>query len=97
MSEPLDAAVADAFGTLLVSAAVDADLINTDAELVGDNLRHLDVQALPHFGAAMIKLHGAVFVNMHERTGLVQVRGRKRDTELHRRVIAIPRRSILDS
>ena len=61
------------------------DLIDADTKFVGNDLRNLDVQALPHLRAAVVKLHGAVTVDVHKRTGLVQQRRRKRDAELDRR------------
>jgi hypothetical protein len=42
------------------------------AQFVGHDLRDLGVQALAHFGAAVVHLHAAVGVHMHQRTGLVK-------------------------
>ncbi len=49
-------------------------LVDRDAEFVGHHLRHLGEQALPHLGAAVVELHGAVAIHVHERAGLVQQR-----------------------
>ncbi len=54
-----------------------ANPADADAELVGNDLRHLDVKPLPHLGSAVIEVHGAVLVNMHERARLVEVRRRE--------------------
>jgi hypothetical protein len=83
-SVPLLAAVALALGTLLVSLAVTAPG-QRHAQLVGHDLRHLGVQALAHFGAAVVHLHAAVGVDMHQRAGLVEQRGGEADAELDRR------------
>jgi hypothetical protein len=88
---PLLAAVALALGTLLVSLAVTAPG-QRHAQLVGHDLRHLGVQALAHFGAAVVHLHAAVGVHMHQRAGLVEQRGGEADAELDR-VMARPRLS----
>jgi hypothetical protein len=42
-----------------------------DLQLVGHHLRHLDEQALPHLGAAVVQVHAAVGVQVHQRAGLV--------------------------
>ncbi len=63
----------------------DADLIEPDAELLGDDLRDLEVEALPHLGAAMVQVDGAVLIDVHEGAGLVHVREGETDAELHRR------------
>jgi hypothetical protein len=54
------------------------------AQLVGHNLRHLGVQALAHLGAAVVDLHAAVGVHMHQRAGLVEQRGGEADAKLDR-------------
>jgi hypothetical protein len=83
-SVPDEAAVAEVLGTLSVTVEVtftrDADL-----EGLGDDLGHLDEQALPHLGAAMVQQDRAVGIEVDQGAGLVQVRGRERDAELHRR------------
>jgi hypothetical protein len=43
------------------------------------------VQALAHLGAAVVHHHAAVGVDMHQRAGLVEQRGREADAELDRR------------
>ncbi len=52
------------------------------AQLVGHDLRHLGVQALAHLGAAVVDLHAAIRVDVHQRAGLVEQRGREADAEL---------------
>ena len=66
-------------------AGRDLHLGQRHAELVGDDLRHLGVQPLPHFGAAVVDLHAAVGIDMHQRAGLVELRGREADAKLDRR------------
>jgi hypothetical protein len=58
-----------------VSLAVHRTRSKRHAQLVGHHLRHLGVQALAHFGAAVVHLHAAVGVHMHQRAGLVEQRG----------------------
>jgi hypothetical protein len=48
-------------------------------------LQNLRVQSLPHFRAAVVHLHGAITIDEDQRAGLVVVRRRKRDAELHGR------------
>ena len=57
MSLPDDAAVGDALGTLLVSDADTRTARQRHAELVRDDLLHLDEQALAHLGAAVVQQH----------------------------------------
>ena len=40
---------------------------------------------LPHFRAAVIYLGGAILIKQHQRAGLIEMRGRKRNPELYRR------------
>ena len=70
-SAPDDAAVAEVFGTLLVSVVVTRMALERHAELRRDDLRDLGVQALPHLCAAVIQQHRAVGVDVHQRAGLV--------------------------
>ena len=56
-----------------------------DAELLRHHLRDLDVEPLPHLGAAVVEVHGAVLVDVHQRAGLVEMGEREADAELHRR------------
>ena len=51
--------------------------LKSHTQLVGHNLRHLGVQTLTHFSAAVVDLHAAVQVHMHQATGLVEQRGRE--------------------
>ena len=83
-SEPEDAAVGDVFGTFAVVVAVMRTRSSADAEFLGHHLRDLDVEPLPHLGAAMVQVHRAVLIDMHQRAGLVEVDEREADAELHR-------------
>jgi hypothetical protein len=83
-SAPVEAAVAEVLATLLVSVAVSARG-RSHAQLVRHHLRHLGVQALAHFGAAVVHQDGAVGVDVHQRAGLVEVLDVEADAELHRR------------
>ena len=56
-------------------------VFKTNAQLVRDDLADLGVQALAHFGAAMVNLHAAVGVHMHQRTRLVEQRGGERNAK----------------
>ena len=49
------------------------------------HLGHLGIQALPHFGAAMVHQNGAIGVDMHQSARLIEVRHVKRDAKLQRR------------
>ncbi len=40
---------------------------------------------MPHLGATVVEVHGAVLVDVHQRAGLVQVHQGEGDAELHRR------------
>ena len=73
------------FGTLPVVVAVMRTRSSADAELLRHHLGDLDVEPLPHLGAAVVQVHGAVLVDVHQRARLVQVDQRERDAELHRR------------
>ena len=42
------------------------------------------MQALPHFGAAVVELHAAIQIHQHQRTALVQMLGSEGDAKLHR-------------
>ena len=71
-SEPDDAAVAEVLGTFAVVVGGDPDLVEIDAELLGDDLGDLDEQPLPHLGAAVIEVDRAVLIDVHQRAGLVE-------------------------
>src|SRR5262249_19067679 len=60
------------------------DVIEVDRKHLGDHLRHLDEQALPHLGAAVVEHHAAVGVDVNERARLVERRAVERDAELDR-------------
>ncbi len=63
----------------------DAHALEVHAKLMRDDLRHLRVQALTHFGAAVIHKHRTIGINVNQRTCLIEVRHIERDAELHRR------------
>ena len=52
---------------------------------MGDDLHDLGVDALAHFGAAMIDQHRAIDIHMHQRTGLIEVIDIEGNAELDRR------------
>ena len=73
-----------------------------NTQLVRHDLVDLGVQPLAHFSAAVVDLHRAVQVDMHQRPGLVEQCGRERDAKLHRcdgqpalddRAAAVPHRN----
>ena len=70
-SVPLEAAVGEVLGTLPVEVGVMCTRSSGDLQLVGDDLRHLGDQALAHLGAAVVQMHAAVGVEVHQRAGLV--------------------------
>ena len=84
-SVPEEAAVGEALGTLAVLVAVMRTQSERHAEFLGDDLRDLGEQALPHLGAAVIELDRAVGIDVHQRAGLVEVDQREGNAELHRR------------
>ena len=51
---------------------------------MGHDLRHLGVQPLAHFGAAMVQMHRPVGIDMDQRPGLVEEGRVEGDAELHR-------------
>ena len=61
-----------------------AHVIDVDAKFLGNDLRHLYVEPLPHLGAAVIEADGAVAVDMNERSGLIEMDEREGNPELHR-------------
>ena len=58
-------------GHLAGGGGGDPHLVEVDLELLGHDLRHLGVEPLPHLGAAMVQVHAAVGVDVHQRAGLV--------------------------
>jgi hypothetical protein len=54
MSAPLEADVAEALGTFCVSVPVTRTNLTVNAQTIGAHLCHLGVEALAHFGAAMV-------------------------------------------
>ncbi len=77
--------MADAFGHLAGVRRRGAHPFERHAQLVGDDLRHLGVQALSHLGAAVVHLHAAVGVHVDQGARLVEEGGGEADAELHRR------------
>ena len=71
-SEPEEAAVAEVLGTLPVVVAVIFTVSSVDLELLGHHLRDLDVEPLPHLGAAVVQMDRAVGIDVHQRAGLVE-------------------------
>ena len=63
----------------------DPDLVEVDAELLGDDLGDLDEQPLPHLGAAVIEVDRAVLIDVHQRARLVEEGRGEGDAELDRR------------
>jgi hypothetical protein len=63
----------------------DLHLVDVDLEFLGNDLCDLDVQPLPHLGAAMVQVHRAVGVDMHQRAGLIEMCRSERDAEFDRR------------
>src|SRR5215468_7833404 len=59
-------------------------MIEVDLEHLGDHLRHLDEQALPHLGAAMVEHYAAVGIDVNERARLIERRAVERDAEFDR-------------
>ena len=59
--------------------------VEVDLEAVGDHLRHLGVEALPHLGAAVVEMDRAVVIDVHQRAGLIVPGGGEADAELDRR------------
>ncbi len=72
-------------GHLLRVGGAAAHARQRHAQLVGDDLGHLGVQALAHLGAAVVDQDRAVDVHVHQSARLVEVRHVERDAELHRR------------
>ena len=58
--------------------------VEIDAELGGDDLRHLGVEPLAHLGAAMVQRDRTVGIDMDKRACLVEEGGVERDAELDR-------------
>ena len=84
-SAPEEAAVGEVLGTLPVVVAVMRTAGGIDAEFLGHHLRHLDVEPLPHLGAAMVQMHRTIGIDMDQRAGLIEMGEREGDAELHRR------------
>ena len=72
-------------GDLVGIGAADAHLVHTQPQHLGDDGTHLGVQALAHFGAAMVDLYAAIGVDRHQSTRLVELGGGETDAKLHRR------------
>ena len=76
--------MAEVLGTLSVRVGVSRTPRAARPARRGD-LQHLGVQALAHLGAAVVHLHAAVVVDVHQRAGLVERGVVEGDAELHRR------------
>ena len=63
----------------------DAHPVERHAEFFRHHLRDLGEQALPHLGAAVVQMDGAVGIDMHQRAGLIEMDERERDAEHHGR------------
>src|SRR3984893_17569294 len=63
----------------------DAHALGGKTQLARSDRRDVAVHALSHFGAAVIDLRSTVLKKQEERAGLIEMRGRKRNSELHRR------------
>ena len=72
-------------GNLVGIGAADAHLVHTQPQHLGDDGTHLGVQALAHFGTAMVDLYAAIGVDRHQSTRLVELGGGETDAKLHRR------------
>ena len=84
-SAPVEAAVAEVLATLLVSVALARTMRQIDAQFMRDHLAYLGVDALAHFGAAVVDQYRAVRVHVHQRAGLVEVGDVEGDAEFDRR------------
>ena len=84
-SVPEEAAVAEVLGTLPVVVAVIFTRSMSTWNAVGHHLRHLDVEPLPHLGAAVVEVDRAVAIDVHQRAGLVVPGRGEGDAELDRR------------
>ena len=73
-----------ALGTFCVSVPVTRTRLDRNAQAVGGDLRHLGVQALAHFGAAVVHADRAVLVDVDQRAALVEHGRREADAELER-------------
>ena len=59
-------------------------MFGLDAEVMRGDRDHFGVQALAHFGAAVVDGDGTVGVDENERAGLIEHRVGERDTEFNR-------------
>ena len=71
-------------GHFLRVGAGDAHQTHRDAQAVGGHLRHLGVQSLAHFGAAVVHADGTVLIDVDQRAALIEHGGGKRNAELQR-------------
>jgi hypothetical protein len=81
-SLPVDAAVAEVFATLLVSAADERTCARLIPSSCADDLRDLGVESLTHLRPTVAYEHGAVGVDVDQRAGLVVMDDVERDAEL---------------
>ncbi len=84
-SAPAEAAVAEVLGTLPVVVAVIFTCARSIWNSSATTWATLMIQALAHLGPAVVQVHAAVRVDMHQRAGLIEGRGGERDAEFHRR------------
>ena len=89
-SVPADAAVAEVLGTLSVRVGMTRIVSMPTPKAVGRDLADLGLQALTHFGAAVIYLHAAIAIHQHQRARLIEESRGKGDAEFDG-VMAMPR------
>ena len=71
-------------GDLAGGGRRDPHLLDVDLELLGHHLGDLDVEPLPHLGAAVVQVDAAVGVEVDQGAGLVEVGRGEGDAELDR-------------
>ena len=59
-----------------------ANIFDVDAQTIGTNLRHFGIEALTHFGSAMVDADRAVHVDVEQSTALIQHGGREANAKL---------------
>lgn len=68
-------------GHLVGAGRGDPHRIQPDAKDIGGHLRHLDVEPLAHFGAAMVEADRAIGIDQHQRARLIEMGGGEADAE----------------
>ena len=71
-------------GHLVGRGGRDPDPVEVDLERLRDHLGDLDVEPLPHLGAAVVQVDAAVGIDMDQRAGLVEALDVEGDAELDR-------------